>query len=144
VQIQRGEESSKAKGRCSWEKMWKHNHYTWGEPLLKEDSLARAPRRHRKARPTRTGATQPMTRGLGPTSHSAGVRVSWCEEDKPSRKERTAARGSAPLHLCQNQQPSLWHGGPGPQSHTAGVRVSECKEGELSREEQTTAPLHLR
>jgi hypothetical protein len=35
VQIQRGAENSKAKGRSSWEKMRKHNLCTRGEPLFK-------------------------------------------------------------------------------------------------------------
>jgi hypothetical protein len=46
--------------------MRKRNYYTRGESLFKEDAPARAPRRRRKSRPTRTKATQPMTRGLGP------------------------------------------------------------------------------
>jgi hypothetical protein len=109
------QESANAKGRGELEgervrqleRMRKCNCCTRGESLFKEDSPARAPRRRRKSRPTRTKAAQPMTRGPGPTSHTAGVRVSECEEGEPSREERTAARGSAPLHLCQKQRPSL-------------------------------------
>jgi hypothetical protein len=48
-----------------------------------------------------------MTWGSGPTSHTAGVRVSECEEGKPPRKERTTVRGSAPLHFRLKQRPSL-------------------------------------
>jgi hypothetical protein len=47
----------------------------------------------------RTKATQPMTRGPGPTSHTTGMLVSECEEGEPPREERTTARGSVPLHL---------------------------------------------
>jgi hypothetical protein len=97
----------KGKRAQQLERMRKCNCYTRGDSLLKEDSPARAPRRHRKSRPTRTKAAQPMTRGPGPTSHTAGMRVSECEEGEPPRKERTAARGSAPLHLRQKQRPSL-------------------------------------
>jgi hypothetical protein len=66
ARMQRGAEGSKVKGRNNWERMRKHNRCTWGESLFKEDSPARAPRRRRKSRPTRTKATQPMTRGPGP------------------------------------------------------------------------------
>jgi hypothetical protein len=55
--MQRGAEGSKAKGRSSWEKIRKCNCCTRGESLFKEDSLARAPRRHRESPPTRTNAT---------------------------------------------------------------------------------------
>jgi hypothetical protein len=95
------------KGRNSWEKMLKCNRCTQGESLFKEDSLARAPRCRRESRPTRTNETQSMTRGPGPTSHTAGVRVSECKEGKPPRKERIATRNSAPLHLRRKQRPSL-------------------------------------
>jgi hypothetical protein len=78
--MQRSAESVNAKGRSSWEKMRKHDRCTRGEPLLKEDSLARALRRREKCRPTCTEATRPMTRGPSPTSHSTRVRVSECEE----------------------------------------------------------------
>jgi hypothetical protein len=105
--MQRGAEGSKAKGRSSWEKIRKCNCCTRGESLFKEDSLARAPRRHRESPPTRTNATQPMTRRPGPTSHTTGVRVSECKEGEPPHDERTAARGSVPLHLCRKQRPSL-------------------------------------
>jgi hypothetical protein len=81
------------------ERMRKRNCCTRGESLFKEDSPARAPRCRRKSRPTCTKAAQPMTRGLRPTSHTAGVRISECEEDEPPREERTTARVSAPLHL---------------------------------------------
>jgi hypothetical protein len=64
--MQRGAESSKAKGCSSWERMRKRNCCTRGESLFKADSPARAPRRRRKSRLTRTKATQPMTQGPGP------------------------------------------------------------------------------
>jgi hypothetical protein len=105
--MQRGAESSKAKGRNSWEKMRNRNRCTRGESLFKEDSLARAPRHRRESRPTRSNATQPMTRGPGLTSHTAGVWVSEGEEGEPPREERTAACGSAPLQLRRKQRPSL-------------------------------------
>jgi hypothetical protein len=54
----------------------------------------------------RTRATQPMTRGSGPTSHTAGMLVPECEEDEPPRGGQIATRGSAPLHLHRNQRPS--------------------------------------
>ena len=98
--MQRGAQSSKAKGRSDWERMRKHNCCTWGESLFKADSPAHAPRRRRKSRPTHTKATQPMTQG------PAGVLVSECEGEPP-REERAAARGSAPLHLRRKQRPSL-------------------------------------
>jgi hypothetical protein len=106
AKMQRGAESSKAKGRSSWEKMRNRNRCTRGESLFKEDSCSR-PRFRRESHPTRTNATQPMTRGTRPTSHTAGVRVSESEEGEPPREERTAARGSVPLHLRRKQQPSL-------------------------------------
>jgi hypothetical protein len=40
-----------------------------------------------------------MTRGPGPTSHTAGMLVSESEEGEPPREGQTAARGSAPLNL---------------------------------------------
>jgi hypothetical protein len=89
------------------ERMRKRNCCTRGESLIKEGSPARALRCRRKSRPTRTKATQPMTRGPRPTSHTAGVRVFECEEGEPPREERTAARGSAPLYLRRKQWPSL-------------------------------------
>jgi hypothetical protein len=64
------------------EKMRKRNCCTRGESLFKEDSPARAPRHHRKSRPTRTKVTQPMTRGPGPTSHIARVRSLSIEKAK--------------------------------------------------------------
>jgi hypothetical protein len=97
--MQRGVESSEAKGRNNWERMRKLNGCTQGESLFKANSPARAPRRRGKSRPMRTKATQPMTRGPGSTSHTSGMLVSECEEGEPSREERTAARDSAPLHL---------------------------------------------
>jgi hypothetical protein len=84
------------------ERMRKRNCCTRGESLFKEESPASAPRRRRKSRPARTKVAQPITRGPGPTSHAAGVRVAECEEGEPPR-----VRGSAPLHLRRKQQPSL-------------------------------------
>jgi hypothetical protein len=55
-----------------------------------------------------------MTQGPGPTSHTAGVRVSECKEGEPPREERTAARGSAPLHLRRKNGPVSDTGGLGP------------------------------
>jgi hypothetical protein len=86
VQVQRGAESSKAKGRSSWAKMQKRDRCTQGKSLFKEVSLARAPRCRRKSRPARTKEIQPLTRGPGPTSHTVGVRVSRCEEGKQPRE----------------------------------------------------------
>jgi hypothetical protein len=106
------------------ERMREHNRCTRGESLLKEDSLDRAPRRRGKSRPTRTEATQPMTRGPGPTSHSAGVRVSECKEGEPPRKERTAVL----LHIHRKQQPNLYHGGPGPRVILLGRRSPSAKK----------------
>jgi hypothetical protein len=37
-----------------------------------------------------------MTRGPGPTSHTAGAMAFECEEGEPPHKERATARGSAP------------------------------------------------
>jgi hypothetical protein len=57
-------------------------------PFLKEDSLARAPRRRRKVRPTCTEATQPMIRGARAhksSSWGAGLRV---------RRRRTVTQGA--------------------------------------------------
>jgi hypothetical protein len=68
------------------ERMRKRNYCTRRESLFKEDTLARAPRRRRKSRPTRTEATQPMTRGPGPTSHTR-----WCAGLRVLRR-RTATR----------------------------------------------------
>jgi hypothetical protein len=81
--MQRGAESSKAKGHNSWERMRKRNCCTRGESLFRKDSLARTPRCRRKSRPTRTKATRPMTRGPGPTSHTTGVLVSERGEGEP-------------------------------------------------------------
>jgi hypothetical protein len=76
--MRKGAESSKAKGCRDWERMRKCNCCSRGESLFKEDYPARASRRRRKSRLTRTNATRSMTRGPGPTSHTAGVRVSEC------------------------------------------------------------------
>jgi hypothetical protein len=99
VRMQSGAKSSKAKGRSSWDRMQKRNCCTWGESLFKANSPARAPTHHRKSRPTRTKATQSMTRGPGSTRHTDGVLVSECEEGEPPHEERTTACDSAPLHL---------------------------------------------
>jgi hypothetical protein len=107
AQMQRGAESLEAKGRNNWERMRKRNCYAQGESLFKANSPARATTRCRKFRPTCTKATQPMTRGPGSTSHTAGVLVTECGEGEPPRGERTTARGSASLHLHRKQQPSL-------------------------------------
>jgi hypothetical protein len=80
------QENANAKGRGELEgeraqrveRMQKRNYCTRGESLFKEDSPARAPRCRKKSRPTRTKAIQPLTWGPGPTSHTAGVRVSEC------------------------------------------------------------------
>jgi hypothetical protein len=66
------------------ERMRKHNCCTRGESLFKEDTPARASRRHRKSRPAHTEAAQPMTWGPGPTSHTNGVWASECGEGEPS------------------------------------------------------------
>jgi hypothetical protein len=60
------------------ERMRKHNYCTRGESLFKEDTTARAPRRHKKSRSAHTEAAQPITRGPGPISHTDGVRASEC------------------------------------------------------------------
>jgi hypothetical protein len=44
-----------------------------------------------------------MTRGPGPTSHTAGALFFECEEGEPPHKEHATARGSAPLHLRRDQ-----------------------------------------
>jgi hypothetical protein len=44
-----------------------------------------------------------MTQGLGPTSHTAGMLVSKCEEGEPPCEEQIAA----PLRLRQKQRLSL-------------------------------------
>jgi hypothetical protein len=103
--------------------MRKSNCCTWGEPLFKEDSPARAPRRHRKSRPARTKAAQPMTRGPGPTSHTAGVRVSECEEGEPP---------PAVVHLsifAKNNGP-VSDTGPGPTCHTPWASVPRYRKSE--------------
>jgi hypothetical protein len=105
--MQRDTESLEEKGRNYWERMRKCNCCTRGESLFKADSPARAPRRRGKSRPMRTKATQPMTRGLGSTSHTTGVLVFECEEGEPPREERTATRGSAAIHLRRKQRPNL-------------------------------------
>jgi hypothetical protein len=69
----------------------------------------------------RTKATQPLTRGPRPTSHTPWASVSVCEKGEPPREERTAV----PLHLRRKQRTSLWHGGPGPRVILLGRR-SPC------------------
>jgi hypothetical protein len=49
--MQRGAESSEAKGRSNWERMRKRNCRTRGESLFKVDSPARAPRHRGKSSP---------------------------------------------------------------------------------------------
>jgi hypothetical protein len=54
--------------------------------------------------------------GPGPTHHTFGVPVPEYEEGEPTREERTAARGSTPLHLrlglrrlsLRRKGPGLW------------------------------------
>jgi hypothetical protein len=72
-----------------------------------------------------------MTRGPEPTSHTAGVRASECEEGEPPRNERITAHSSVPLHLRRKKQTtqSLARG-PGPTSHTPWAPVPGCREVE--------------
>jgi hypothetical protein len=106
--------SANAKGRGELEgeraqrveRMRKRNCCTRVNSFLRK-TLPLAPRDAvEKSFPTRTKATQPLTWRPGPTSHTAGVRVSECEEGEPPREERIAAHGSAPLHLHRKQRPS--------------------------------------
>jgi hypothetical protein len=120
--MQRGAKSSEAKGRNNWERMRKRNYCTWGESLFKADSPAHTPRSRRKSCPTRTKATQPMTREPESTIHTTGVLVTECGEGEPPREEQTTARSSAPLHLHRKQRPSLRHRAPGPQVILLGRR----------------------
>jgi hypothetical protein len=108
--MQRGAESSKVKGRNDWERMRKHNYCTRGESLFKADSPARVLRCYKRSHPTRTKVTQSMTRGLGSTSHTdCALNFGWGKGEPPRAPVvRTAARGTAPLHLRRKrQQPSL-------------------------------------
>jgi hypothetical protein len=123
--MQRGVESSEAKGRNNWERMRKRNCFTRGESFFKADSPARASRPHRKSRPMHTKATQPMTWGPGSTSHTAGVLVSKCEEGEPPREERTAARASS--SSLKTTARSMTRG-PRPTSHTPWASVPGCRK----------------
>jgi hypothetical protein len=105
--MQRSVESSKAKGRSGWRECESvtvargvnpFSRKTF--PLAPRDATGNIARCAPKA-------AQPMTRGPGPTRHTAGMRASACEEGEPPREERTAARGSTPLHLCRKQRPNL-------------------------------------
>ena len=87
------------------ERMRKRNYYTRGESIFKEDTPARAPRHRRKSRPARTEAAQPMTQGSGPKVIQM-VYGPPSDEKANHHEERTAAHGSAPLHLRQKQRPN--------------------------------------
>jgi hypothetical protein len=69
-----------AKGRYEWErsKAW----------LLLPCSRLEAPR---EASPDAHWGIHPMTRGPGPTSHTAGALVFECEEGEPPHKEHATA-----------------------------------------------------
>jgi hypothetical protein len=58
-----------------------------GIPFLNKDSPTDALKRRRRPRPTRAKVTQPLTRGLRPTSHPHWASVSVRKEGKSPRKE---------------------------------------------------------
>jgi hypothetical protein len=69
-------------------------------------------------------ADQPLARGARPTSHTPWASVSKCEDGEPPHEERTVV----PLHLCQKQRTSLWHGGLGPRVILLGRRSPSAKK----------------
>jgi hypothetical protein len=110
------------------ERMRKRNCCAWGESLFKEDSPARAPRRHRKSHPTRTKAAQPMTRGPGPTSHTAGC-------GSPSARKVNHHARSVPLPVvvrlfisAGNNDPASNTGARAHESYSLGFGFGVQKE----------------
>jgi hypothetical protein len=69
----------------------RHGYYSRHEPLFK----GRLPRSYlktsREVSPDAHRGIHPMTRGPGPTSHTAGALVFECEEGEPPQKERATA-----------------------------------------------------
>jgi hypothetical protein len=74
----------------------RHGCYSRDETLFK----GRLPRSHletsREVSPDAHRGIHPMTRGPGPTSHTADALVFECEEGEPPHKERATAHGSVP------------------------------------------------
>jgi hypothetical protein len=118
------------------------------EPLFKGRLPRSRPETPQEISPDAHRSTQPMTRGPGPASHTAGALVSKCEGGEPPHVGRTAAHGSAPLHLHRKQRLSLWHGGPGPHVMHLACRFLGAKK--LNRRAKCmlptrgNTPLHLR
>jgi hypothetical protein len=88
-----------------------------------------------------------MTRGPGPTSHTAGALISECKEGEPPRKEHTVDpwwRASSSPSRPTTQSLAQ---GPEPTSHAPWASASVCGEGEPPREEYAIAcggaSLHL-
>jgi hypothetical protein len=84
------------------------SHTLWA--LVSECEEGELPRKEANRRTSSSlpkAAAQPLTWRLGPTSHASWASVSECEEGEPPHEEQATARGSAPLHLRQNQQSSL-------------------------------------
>jgi hypothetical protein len=127
----KGREEHEGEMAQQLERMRKRNYCTRGESLFKEDSPARAPRCHRKSRPTRTKATRPMTRGA--RAHNS---YSWCAGLRVQRR-RTATQGAnhRPRQCASSSPPQgttahsmTW--GPRPTSHTPWVSVPGCRKVE--------------
>jgi hypothetical protein len=73
---------------------------------------------NRRASPSPPKAVdQPLTRGLGPTSHPPWASVSVCEEGEPPREEQTAAS----LHLFKSSGPTSATGARAHESYSLGV-----------------------
>jgi hypothetical protein len=86
--MQRSAESSNAKGCSGWRECESVT-AARGENPFSRKTLPLAPRdAAEKSHSTGAKAAQPMTRGPRPTSHTAGVRISECEEGKPPRANR--------------------------------------------------------
>jgi hypothetical protein len=129
ARMQRGAESSEAKGRSNWERMRKRNCCTRGESLFQGRLSRSRPETPRKISPDAHQSNLAYDRGPGSTSHTASVLLSECEEGEPPCEERTAARGSASSSLPKTTAQSMTRG-PRPTSHTPWALAPRCRKSE--------------
>jgi hypothetical protein len=135
--MQRGAESSKAKGRSDWERMQKCNCCTQGESLFKADSLARAPRRYKKSRPTHTSRPGDPVYDMGARVHKS---YGLCAKLWVWKRRTTARARSEPppavarlfISVIRNNSPVYDMGAQAHESYSLGA-------GSRVRKKRTTA-----
>jgi hypothetical protein len=100
AQVQRSAEGSKTKGHSGWRECESVTAGHGVNPFSRK-ALPLAPLKIPSDARLVPAATQSPTRGPESACHTPGVLVSECGEDRPSRRERSAARSHAASGLLQ-------------------------------------------